>query len=138
AFVALLSYEAPPHPLLVVTSCEGDAAPEKASLKLLSQSSIRIGLSNLNGDHGAKLLRSVFGDVPHVELLAHRLHGIAAGNPRDLLRLAEHLVQKQLVRYQAGVWSLPARIEVADVPESIANERKARVDALSEAALEPA
>jgi hypothetical protein len=135
AFVALLAYEAPPNPLLVITTCEGDTL-DSPSLKLLSQASVRLTLSNLSAEHGAMLLRSVFGEVPHVDLLAHRLHALASGNPRDLLRLAEHLVHKQVVRYQAGAWSLPAQIDASELPESIAHERQGRVDALSQDARE--
>ena len=110
AFLALLSQEISEHAIVVATTATSDArAPASvlAALKLLSASSTLLPVDALGVAYTEQLLRSVFGDVPNLQLLAHRLHGISGGLPRDILRLAQHLVDEGVVRYQAGAWSVP-------------------------------
>jgi hypothetical protein len=62
------------------------------------------------------LLGSVFGDVPNLALLSDRVHQVSGGNPGACVSLADWLVEHGLVRYEAGSWSLPQQLRVADLP----------------------
>ena len=137
AFVALMAYEAPGSCLLVLTTArrEVHTAPE-GSLKLLFDSSAGIALENLRPEHTEMLLRSIFGDVPHLSPMALKLHALSRGNPRDVMTLAQHLLDGGVVRYEAGVWSLPAAIDARELPSSMADALRAQVDALSAEARE--
>ena len=81
-------------------------------------------------------MRSVFGDMQHVQRLAHRLHAIASGNPRDLLALAQDMLDRGVVRYEAGAWSLSANVEDVELPASMAQALMNRMQRLSPAARE--
>jgi hypothetical protein len=59
-----------------------------------------------------------------------RWHAISVGNPRDVMRLAQHLVDKRVVRYQSGAWSLPDRIDGRDLASSIAQSMQESASAL--------
>jgi tRNA A-37 threonylcarbamoyl transferase component Bud32 len=131
AFAALLAYEAPGWPLLVLTTARSDTPRAQASLKLLSDASAKVTLDNLRPEHGEDLLRSIFGDVPHLRRLAVRLHGLSRGNPRDVMTLAQHLLDRGLVRYEAGTWSLPSSIDPGELPSSMAQALHVQVSALS-------
>ena len=115
-------------------ACARQAPALPAALKLLHEASAKLSLGKLNGVQTEQLLRSVFGDVPHVQLLSMRLHGLAEGNPRDVLQLAQHLVEKGVLRYHAGAWSLPASIDPGELPASMAQALDTRIAALPPAA----
>ena len=137
AFIALLAHEARRSSLSIVVSCESGAqATSPSALQVLKDTATLLALSDLSPADSERLLRSVFGDVAHVQYVAHRLHAISSGNPRDLMQLAQHLVDRGLVRYQAGAWSLPATIDAGDLPENMAQAFKARIDALGTGARE--
>jgi hypothetical protein len=136
AFLALLAREASRSRLLVCGSTSATAEPASAALKLLGEASAIISLRKLDAAQSEVLLRSVFGDVPHVQLLALRLHDLAEGNPRDLLQLAQHLVDRGMLRYHAGAWALPASVDAGELPASMAQALDARVAALPPAARE--
>ena len=58
------------------------------------------------------------------------MHALAAGNPRDVMRLAQHLLDRGVVRLRDGAWVLPDRIDDADLPSSMALALAATVTAL--------
>jgi hypothetical protein len=132
ALVALLAREATGRKLIVGATLpsEGNAPPSNA-LKLLIQESRSIALASLSAPRAERLLRSLFGDVPNVQMAAHRLHAVSNGLPRDLIQLAQHLVDRGLARYSSGSWSLPQHLDAGDLPADMAHARRAKVDALS-------
>ena len=81
-----------------------------------------------------QLLGSVFGEVPNLQLLAHRLQQVSGGNPRDLMQLGQHLVDKGVIRYRGGTWSLPGNLDGSDLPSGMAQALRARVELLGEGA----
>ena len=91
---------------------------------------MRFGLQRLQQAQTEELLKSVFGNAPHVQLLSRKLHAIAAGNPRDTMRLAQSLVDRGLARYQLGGWSLPADFDDGVLPASMAQVMLAELTAL--------
>ena len=91
----------------------------------------RLVLDALSQQQTHQLLGSVFGDVSNLEMLAREIFEVAQGNPRQTLDLAQYLVDRGTVRYSAGTWSLPRRLSEADLPRSLSEAMRARVDALS-------
>jgi len=79
-------------------------------------------------------LSSVFGTVPNLCVLAEAVHEIARGNPRESMDVAQHLVDRGVVRYAAGSWTLPERIDrkvLAFNAEDTMRERIAALEPLA-------
>ena len=134
ALLALLGHEAAAGLCILLSTETGVASGSEPAQRLLSETATQVHLENLTQEDSANLLKSLFGEVPNLGTLAMRLHDLAGGNPRDLLRLAQHLVDRNALRYEAGAWTLPARIDDADLPTSMAEALRARVAALHEPA----
>lgn len=130
ALIALLAKECRQHRLLVATSMPSGSHASSISRRVLAEASRKIELSALRLQETEQLLRSVFGDVPNMQLLTAKLHAVCEGKPRDLMQLAQHLVDKGVVRYNDGTWSLPATIDTASLPTSLAHALSERVMAL--------
>jgi serine/threonine-protein kinase len=132
AWLSLLSQNVKSSAITLVATLESGAdATSAAALKLLLEKAQSLELHNLDAEDTEKLLASIFGDVPNVSLVAARIFGVSKGNPRDTLRLAQHLLDRAMVRYHAGVWSLPAQVDTADLPGSMAQALTDCVAALS-------
>jgi hypothetical protein len=131
ACLALLSNALADHALVLTLTSLPPSVDWAVPLALLAKASVPLELAELSASETLTLLASIFGEAPLLELVAERLHGISAGNPRDVMRLAQHLVDGRVVQYQAGAWSLPERIDSGDLPSSIAQALLASVDALS-------
>ncbi len=132
ALIARLANELSNKMLLLAVTAEADApATAPGAMKLLRDCSARIALKNLAAKHTEQLLGSVFGETPNVRLLADKLHSISHGNPSAVMQLAQHLVDKGVVRYEAGTWMLPNRIEAGDLPRSMAETFKAKAEKLN-------
>jgi len=134
---ALSALEVRDRAICLIASIEtGAPSVSDAVCKLFNEAASKIILANLSDHDTQLLLCSLFGDTPNLDMLAHRLYGLAAGNPRDVMRLAQHLLDRALVRYRAGAWTLPAALDEADLPPSIQQAQRARIDTLSAGARE--
>ena len=140
ACLALLAQEVGHHGLLIAASvCAEDdlsGSSTRGAVELFASSSTAVPLEPLTLEETEQLLRSVFGAVPNLSVLGHYLQQVSAGNPRDIMRLAQHLVSEQVVRYKAGAWSLPARLELSGLPASMAEALQIRVSRLTAEARE--
>ena len=135
ALLAALAHKSARHPLMLAVTVERKREPSSsASLRLLRLMGRSVELTPLDAEQTLALLRSIFGDVPNVQLVAARVHAIAQGNARATLDLAQHLVARGLARYRAGSWLLPARLDDTDLPETLADGLASRIAALSPAA----
>jgi tetratricopeptide (TPR) repeat protein len=132
ACLARLADRAKHHRLLLFFSAAAAAESVLPLLAVLSRSCGRVALARLNAAEVEQLFQSVFGDVPHVALLADRIQRIAQGNPRACMDLAQHLVDEGRLRYEAGSWVLPSRLEAADLPSNPDQTFALRVAALRE------
>jgi len=131
AALALLARSLENHGLLLIASLDSGAnviAP--GPLAVFSSVAMRMPLENLSLADSEQLLREVFGDVPHVQLLTHRLHQITAGNPRDLMQLAQDLVDRGIVTFRSAAWSLPSTLDETLLPRTMAQALADRVRAL--------
>jgi tRNA A-37 threonylcarbamoyl transferase component Bud32 len=102
-----------------------------ASLRLLRDVATRIELQPFSASETEALMRSVFGDVPNLQLVAAYVHRLAQGNANASMELAQHLVRRGLCRYEAGTWSLAAKLSEGELPSSLAESLEVRLDALS-------
>jgi hypothetical protein len=134
ALLSLLAHDAVEGLFLLISAETETTGRAPAAERLLYESATLVQLGNLSGEDAEQLLKSLFGDVPNLSALAYRLHGLAAGNPRDLLGLAQHLLDREVVSYEAGAWTLPAKIDDSDLPSNLAQALHARLEVLSEGA----
>lgn len=132
ALIALLVERARDHRLVVIVTADNDALKHSSeALQFVATTASRMELFNLVFLDTHKLLESIFGDVPNLRVLSVHLHRISAGAPGVIMQLAQHLLDRGVLRYQAGAWVLPARISEDELPRSIAETLALRVDQLS-------
>jgi hypothetical protein len=136
ALLSLLAQDAIGELCLLLSSESGAQCAFPLAHKLLLETALHIPLENLTRDESEILLKSLFGEVPNSGGFAHSLHELAGGNPRDLMRLAQHLIDRQVVRYESGAWSVGLRIDAADLPSSMAQALRTRLETLSDSARE--
>jgi serine/threonine protein kinase len=136
AFVALISREISKARIWVVATLPIDVTgPLTPAINLLKHGSDMVILSPLNLEESEALLGSVFGEIPNIRFLASKLQQVAQGYPRAMMQLTQHLVDKGVVFYRAGSWTIPTRIDTGDLPEAMAEALKAFVHRLSPDAL---
>jgi hypothetical protein len=116
--------------LLVVMTLEEDAAHSGRALEVLTRRCDQLSLSPLTRAQTEDLLGSLFGDVPNLRVVSEEIQRIAAGNPRESMDLAQHLIDQRSIQYTAGTWSLPSQLSAADLPGSVEEAFHARRDAL--------
>ncbi|HKP62935.1 MAG TPA: protein kinase [Polyangiales bacterium] len=135
AALALLANGLKKSGILIVASCETGGQPlSAAALRLYSEAARELELEPLSLAEVKALLASIFGANAELDALVQRAFAVSHGSPRDVLRLAQHLVDRGVVRYQGGAWSLPNRIDAADLPSSVAQLLAARGQGLRDSA----
>ncbi len=143
ALVALLANQSRQHPLLLVSSIDSDAKDTGSKpLSMMTSLSDAMRLRNLEATQTQALVVSLFGDVPNVRWLADRIFAATRGSPRQVMQVAQHLVDRGHCRYAAGTWTLPESLpaeaigsglrETIDPDLSVSALELARVIALSE------
>jgi tRNA A-37 threonylcarbamoyl transferase component Bud32 len=137
ALLATLAHAARGLRLLIVVSADS-AVPfdGKDALGLLTLSAQTLRLEPLAVEDTERLLSSVFGDVPNVRLLAHRLYEPACGSPRALMQITQQLVDEGVIFYTGGAWTLPAELQRVELPHSQTEVLSQRLPKLQEAARE--
>ncbi|MBN1654218.1 MAG: protein kinase [Deltaproteobacteria bacterium] len=136
ASIALLSHEITQKMLVVVVTAETDApAISLAAVKLLKDTSERINLINLSSEQTERLLGSIFGETRNVRIFSDKLYTISLGNPRAIMQFTQHLLDKGLIRYRTGTWTLPSSIDIGDLPGSLSEAIRTRAHKLSDDAL---
>jgi hypothetical protein len=135
ALIAALCHGAAKRKLaLLLTTCS--SAPPVPALGLIREVAETIALAPLSATESEALLRSVFGDNEHLPGLAHRAHQLSGGNPRWLMTLAEHMVDREVARYEAGSWTLPSAVTAETLPESLTAALALRAGEIPEPARE--
>ncbi|MBN1655242.1 MAG: protein kinase [Deltaproteobacteria bacterium] len=137
AFIALFSQHLRGSKLLLAVSVENDAEAKSISaIALLKNTGKRMRLRALSLEQTESLCSAMFGDTANLRLVANRLYSISRGNPRVIMLLAQHLLDRGLIHYQSGSWSLPNNINESDLPNSLSDVLRARVNALSREAFD--
>ncbi|HEX4474760.1 MAG TPA: protein kinase, partial [Polyangiaceae bacterium] len=132
AIIARLAEAAPSRRLLVVATVRSGGSGV-ATERLRSMGSSH-ALRPLRASETKHLLSSVFGEVPHLQTVSMWLHALSEGYPQTLLELAQHLVDRQIFRYESGAWTLPASTTSLDVPRSFDGSTAERIAALNSSA----
>ncbi len=132
ALLALLTTEARHNRLLVAVTLPSMAdASGNPSLRFFVGTATVIEMQPLSLDQTESLLQSIFGDIDHLRSLTDRLHRLSSGSPGALMQLAQHLLDRGVVRYQAGSWLLPAQLDPGDLPSSLQAALEAKLARLS-------
>jgi tetratricopeptide (TPR) repeat protein len=136
AWLATLADRVRHHRLLVLSTVERDVRGSSLDpvVEVLAERSARVTLDALSRQQTEQLFDSVFGDVPNVGRLSDRIFRVSQGNPRASMELAQHLVDRRVLLYDDGGWTLPAQLDPNDLPVNMAQAFVARVAALSPSA----
>lgn len=132
AFLAALTFEASRCRMLFAFALADDgpvAVP--AAVDLIREHAETLPLSTLNSEHIASLLRSVFGEVPHLQRVCQTLYPLSAGLPRECMALAQSLVERGLARYADGTWSLPSTLSPTELVSTLDQGFSQRMGGLS-------
>src|SRR4029077_9154817 len=78
---------------------------------------------------------SVFDGDGHLAGIAEQVQRAAAGNPRAMMALCDDLVERGIVRYEAGSWSVRHAAEAEELLPSLAAVLEGRLGALPPDAL---
>ncbi|MET0284092.1 MAG: AAA family ATPase, partial [Polyangiales bacterium] len=101
----------------------GDPSP---GLALLTPSAHTLPLSPLTPHDMFELVTALFGALPNARRLAVWLHEQSAGSPRSALTLLRGLLQLDVLRYEAGHFTLPhdvGEVTLAVMPGDVARRR---------------
>jgi hypothetical protein len=131
ALLVALTAEAAHQRAFLMLTAESGARGNAQALAVLAEHCTAVTLTPLSEAQSHELLKSVFGDVANIGLVAARIHGVSAGNPRECMDLAQHLIDKGLVQYDGGSWALPSRLDAGELPSSGEQAFCERVAALS-------
>lgn len=130
--LAKLAFERPI--LLIVTESTSNGEQATTGLQVLQSCATSIELSGLSPGDMLDFARSLFGDAPNVERFASWLAERTAGSPLHAVETCRQLATKQIIRYQAGIWTLPLEKPETDLPAAIEDAFSSRLAALSDPA----
>jgi tetratricopeptide (TPR) repeat protein len=105
-----------------------DALPP--AVESIREAGASLVLRELSKNGVLALMRSTFGDAPHLRRAAARLHAATDGNPDECMRLMQGWVAEGHVSYSAGTWSLPIEIPHSAL-EGVARTRTRSLDEFS-------
>jgi hypothetical protein len=133
ALLAAIAYKTERHPIMLALAVDREQKQSaSASLRLLHMMGTSIELAQLTAEQTEALVRSVFGSVPNLPLMAAHFQALSHGNPRAIMELSQHLVDRGLAHYEAGSWSLPDKLSERDLPSTLAASLSARLARLSD------
>jgi hypothetical protein len=108
----------------------------RAPVPVASLSSLepQLQLGGLDVDGTRGLLKTIFGEVAHLDRLARWMHHATDGSPLYCTELTRHLVESNAIRYDDGTWILPDEITQTAMPDGLAAALRKRVEGLSDRA----
>ena len=131
ALLAVLASQGRSQRLFVAATAEtGAARGTSPALQVLAECSAKIALRPLTRAQTEEVLGSLFGDVENLGAVGEGVHRVAAGNPRACMDLAKHLIDKGVICYESGGWTLPARLDASDLPGDAEEAIRDRIAAL--------
>jgi hypothetical protein len=117
--------------ILVTLTAEREAATDE-TLGVLARRCETLRLPLLTREQTHELFGSLFGDVANLDMLSDEIHRVAHGNPRQCMELAQYLVDRGVIRYASGTWTLPRQLADHDLPSTAGDALRARIAGLSE------
>jgi tetratricopeptide (TPR) repeat protein len=106
------------------------AAAREGALAIIRRHAAVLTLAPLDAEQGAALVRSVYGDVPNLKLVASWIGKLSDGRPRSFMELVEHLLERGVVRYERGSFVLPSSLSQGELPASLGEAIAAAIDDL--------
>jgi tetratricopeptide (TPR) repeat protein len=135
--LASLAQQARSQRLLLIVAVESETRPvAPEALGALRRASSVGTIGALDAAQSEALVRSVFGDVPNLALVADFVYRLSEGNPRGCMELMQHLVDRGIVRYERGSFILPASLREHELPQNLNQAMDAVLAALPPAARE--
>jgi hypothetical protein len=119
--------------IVVTLTAEREAATDE-TLEVLARRCETLRLAPLTREQTHELFGSLFGDVANLDMLSDEIHRVAHGNPRQSMELAQYLVDRGVIRYASGTWTLPRQLADRDLPSTAGDALRARIAGLSEQA----
>jgi hypothetical protein len=133
ALLVALVHEASSAQLLIVSSALSPIDEiARPALGVLKARCSALTLAPFSAAETDALFASVFSGVAHASLVSDRIHKLALGNPREAMALAQHMLERELIRYADGNWVLPAELAVGDLPASTEDSLRRRLLELPE------
>jgi serine/threonine-protein kinase len=121
--------------LLLVAAATRDSTPRApAPFHALAAHSRARELAPLGEAEVELLLRSLFGEIPNLSLLAPRIYRLSAGLPKLCMDLCQHLIDRGVIQSRAGGFMLQESFTIADLPDSFVEALRQRVARLGEGA----
>jgi tetratricopeptide (TPR) repeat protein len=117
--------------LLLVMGVTDGHAPEAGGLAKLSQCATKMQLAVLGRDDVVELVTAIFGGVPNSRRLALWLYTHSGGNPARCMDLLRTLLQRRVVQYVSGTFSLPHDVHIDAVVMDGLDAQLAQLEALS-------
>jgi hypothetical protein len=133
ALIAAISHQTRNSPLVLIATHIGEVDRASHLLGAIAAVATTITLKPLDRRQSMLLVSSLFGDVPNLERVSDWLYQVAHGNPKLTLELAEHLMNRGVVRYVGGTWVMPDNI-AEPVPQSMAEAMMLRLSGISASA----
>ncbi|MEY4575585.1 MAG: hypothetical protein RL701_288 [Pseudomonadota bacterium] len=130
AWLAAVARAPRDHKLLVAAAVRSDQGLYPPATTALLHGAQRLSLAPLSYAEMAILLRSVFGEVPHLARLVDVVQQRTEGNPGHAMDLAEHLCREGEVVFAEGAWMLPQSISPEALPANRVAAELARLDRL--------
>jgi hypothetical protein len=115
----------------VLLTADHEPGAASQALDALARRCDQVTLEPLCEEETQSLFASVFGDVPNLGRISAEIYGLARGNPRASMDLAQHLIDRGVITYDAGVWTLPSAVSQSDLPRSAEEAIRARVERLT-------
>jgi hypothetical protein len=134
SLIAAIAHQTRNSPHVLIATYTGEVERAGQGLAAIAAVATTITLKPLDRRQSSLLVSSLFGDVPNLELLSDWLYQVAHGNPKLTLELAEHLMNRGVVRYVDGTWVVSENI-TEPVPQSMAEAMMLRLSGVSKSAL---
>ncbi|HZO17240.1 MAG TPA: hypothetical protein VFB62_28380, partial [Polyangiaceae bacterium] len=116
---------------LVAAVRRGEPPVAPAAVAALHDAGLRIFVRGLPIVQVAELVRALFGDIGEVAKLARWMHDLAGGCPLHTTELARHLVDREVIRYDRGLWTVADALPSEGMPAGLADAMRARIRGLS-------
>ena len=95
-----------------------------------------VSMEGMSTDETLELMRSIFSDAPNLTRFADWLHERAAGSPLHAIEICKRLLDRGVLRYASGLWSLPTERPDAELPAALGDALSLRLHDLSQTARE--
>ncbi|MBK8257229.1 MAG: protein kinase [Polyangiaceae bacterium] len=130
AVLAQLVHAAPERALLTVFTVGTDEPIHaQAAVASIGQAAERIRLRGLAAVDVEQLVAALFGDALHARVSSW-IHEATLGSPMRVLELARSLVDRGIVKYEHGLWTIPEVLDKTALPPGLSDAMDRKVAGL--------